>query len=90
MIRFSRTLLVSVTIAAAATCYAAAAADTPAPATGATEVQPAAPPAKPAVAPTGFPAVVIPGAILIGIAAAVSTQDDDAQFPTSTSGTGTR
>ena len=80
--------MVCVLMAAAASCYAAAAAETPPPATDA--LQPAAPPAKPAVAPTGFPVLVIPGAILIGIAAAVSTQDNDAEFSTSTGTTGTR
>ena len=44
---------------------------------------------KPAT-PAGFPALVIPGAILIGIAAALATDDNNAEFPAGTTGTGTR
>jgi hypothetical protein len=73
--------------------------DTPAPAagsgvpsaTGATGVTPAEPPARPAVVPGGPAALIIPGAILIGVAAAVASGggDNPAPFPASTSGTGT-
>ena len=91
MMRVTRALVVWGSLSMAAPCYAAVAGDTsPPPAgTGATEVQPAAPPSKPAVMPTGFPALIIPGAILIGIAAAVATEENSAEFPTGTSTTGT-
>ena len=79
--------MAGVSMSVAASCYAAAAGEIPAAPRGATEaVEPVAPPAKPAVAPAGFPALVIPGAILIGIAAALATDDNNAEFPT---GTGT-
>jgi hypothetical protein len=44
------------------------------------------------VAPTGFPVLIIPGAILIGVAAAAATDDNSAEFPASgtTGSTGTR
>ena len=69
----------------AAPCFAAVAGDTPPSQTGATELQPVAPPARPAVVPAGFPVLIIPGAILIGIAAALATEDNSAEFPATTS-----
>lgn len=90
MIDSARAAMVWVSMSVAGSCFAATAGETPPPQTGATEsVQPAPPPAKPAAAPAGFPAVVIPGAILIGIAAALATEDNDAQFPSGTGSTGT-
>jgi hypothetical protein len=82
---FARALLVGVAMSAAAWCHAATAGETPPPATGATEtVQPAAPPSQPSVLPGGFPVIIIPGAILIGIAAALATEENDAEFPATT------
>lgn len=61
------------------------------PARGATEITPAQPPARPSVLPGGPAAVILPGAILLGIGAAIATGggDDPAPFPT-TGTTGTR
>ena len=66
-------------------------AGTPSPATGAATVTPADPPARPNTVPGGTAALVIPAAILIGIAAAVAAGggDDPAPFP-ATGTTGTR
>jgi len=87
---FAPALMAGVSLSVAASCYAAAAGESAAP-RGATEaVEPAPPPAKPAATPAGFPALVIPGAILIGIAAALATDDNSADFPAGTTGTGTR
>ncbi len=92
MTRFARALIVFGSLGTAAACYAATVGEKPPPQTGATEVQPAAPPSRPAVAPTGFPVLIIPGAILIGVAAAAATDDNSAEFPASgtTGSTGTR
>ena len=84
MTRLARALIVLGSLGTGAACYAATVGDKPPPQTGATEVQPAAPPARPAVTPTGFPVLIIPGAILIGVAAAIATEDNSAEFPAST------
>ena len=62
-----------------------------APARGATEITPAEPPARPSMLPGGPAAVILPGAILLGIGAAIATGggDEPAPFPT-TGTTGTR
>ena len=54
-------------------------------------VTPAEPPAKPSMLPAGAGALVIPGAILIGIAAAVSSGggDNPAPFPAAPGTSGT-
>jgi hypothetical protein len=59
------------------------------PATGATEITPAEQPARPANVPGGAGALILPGAILIGIAAAVAGGggDEPAPFPSGTTGT---
>ena len=60
------------------------------PARGATDVTPAEPPARPSTLPGGPAALVLPGAILIGIGAAIATGgggDEPAAFPTGTPGT---
>ena len=90
MTRLSRALILLGSLSSAAACYAATVGDKTPPQTGATEVQPAPPPAKPAVPPGGFPVLVIPGAILIGVAAAMATDDNDAVFPAATTTTGSR
>jgi hypothetical protein len=89
MTGFSRAWVVWISMSVAGSCFAAAAGETPPPAAGATEIQPAELPAKPPAPPTGFPPLIIPGAILIGIGAALATDDNSAEFPASTS-TGTR
>ena len=87
MTRLACALIVFGSLSTAAACYAASVGDKPPPQTGATEVQPAPPPAKPAVPPGGFPMLVIPGAIVIGVAAAIATQDNNAEFPAATTTT---
>ena len=59
------------------------------PARGATEVRPADPPARPSMLPAGPAAVILPGAILIGVGAALATGggDEPAPFPSGTTGT---
>jgi hypothetical protein len=59
------------------------------PATAATAITPAEPPARPTVVLGGAAALVIPGAILIGVAAAVASGGGDDPAPLPTSGTGT-
>ena len=90
MTKRARALIVLVSLCMAAAGHAASFGDKPAPQTGATELQPAPPPAKPAVPPGGFPVLVIPLAIVVGVAAAIATEDNGAEFPAATTTTGTR
>lgn len=94
MTAYTRALICVTAVALAASAYAAT--GDPAvvpPNTGATEVvTPAAPPAKPATPPPGFPAaLVITGAIIVGVGVAVAVDDNDSvQIPGTGTGTGTR
>src|SRR4051812_49736056 len=58
---------------------------------GATDITPAEPPAKPNMIPGGPGVLIIPGAILIGVAAAVASGggNDPAPFPATSGTTGT-
>lgn len=92
MTDFKRVLICVTTVALAASAYGATG-DAPAgaPNTGATEVvTPAPPPAQPATPPSGFPPLVIPVAILVGIGVAVAAGDDDSVEITGSGTSGTR
>ena len=62
------------------------------PARSAGEVKPAEAPARPNMLPAGSNALILPGAILIGIGAAIASGggDEPAPFPAGTGTTGTR
>ena len=94
ILAFTAALSCAAAVVAAATMDAptggAQAGTAPTPATGATGVTPADPPATPNTIPPAIGAYVIPGAIIIGIGAALSGGggNEPAPFPaTGTTGT---